>query len=75
MLSCRNLAGGRRQADGLYSGWYNGLAKKHFFHLSRGVRLEHEVIVHCKASPDIRVIDAIAVILKDERVARGIEMK
>ena len=47
--SCRNLEGGRRQADGLYSGWYNGLAKKHFFHLSRGVRLEHEVIVHCKA--------------------------
>ena len=39
------------------------------------MRLEHEVIVHCKASPDIRVIDAIAVILKDERVARGIEMK
>jgi hypothetical protein len=31
--------------------------------------------VHCKANPDIRVIDAIAVILKDERVARGIEMK
>ena len=58
-----------------YSGWYNGLAKKHFFNVSRGVRLEHEVIVHCKASPDIRVIDAIAVILKDERVARGIEMK
>ena len=53
----------------------NGLAKKHFFHPSRGVRLEHEVIVHCKANPDIRVIDAIAVILKDERVARGIEMK
>ena len=75
MLSRRNLEGGRRQAHGLYSGWYNGLAKKHFFHPSRGVRLEHEVIVHCKASPDIRVIDAIAVILKDERVARGIEMK
>ena len=34
-----------------------------------------EVIVHCKANPDIRVIDAIATILKDERVARGIEMK
>ena len=51
-----------------YSGWYNGLAKKHFFHPSRGVRLEHEVIVHCKANPDIRVIDAIAIVLKDERV-------
>ena len=78
-LTCAQLAGTwQEDADKLmvwYSGWYNGLAKKHFFHLSRGVRLEHEVIVHCKASPDIRVIDAIAVILKDERVARGIEMK
>jgi len=78
-LSCAQLAGTwQEDADKLmvwYSGWYNGLAKKHFFHPSRGVRLEHEVIVHCKANPGIRVIDAIAIILKDERVARGIEMK
>ena len=47
-----------------YSGWYNGLAKKHHFNISRGERLEHEVIVHCKAHPKIRVIDAIAVVLK-----------
>ena len=51
-----------------YSGWYNGLAKKHFFHPSRAKRLEHEVIVYCKANQGIRVIDAIAVIFKDERV-------
>jgi hypothetical protein len=78
-LTCAQLAGTwQEDADKLmvwYSGWYNGLAKKHFFNVSRGVRLEHEVIVHCKANPDIRVIDAIATILKDERVARGIEMK
>ena len=78
-LTCAQLAGTwQEDADKLmvwYSGWYNGLAKKHFFHPSRGVRLEHEVIVHCKANPDIRVIDASAIILKDERVARGIEMK
>ena len=78
-LTCAQLAGTwQEDADKLmvwYSGWYNGLAKKHFFNVSRGVRLEHEVIVHCKANPGIRVIDAIAIILKDERVARGIEMK
>jgi hypothetical protein len=78
-LSCAQLAGTwQEDADKLmvwYSGWYNGLAKKHFFHPSRGVRLEHEVIVHCKANPQIRVIDAIAVVLKDERIATGIEMK
>ena len=78
-LTCAQLAGTwQEDADKLmvwYSGWYNGLAKKHFFNVSRGVRLEHEVIVHCKAHPTIRVIDAIAVVLKDERIARGIEMK
>jgi hypothetical protein len=78
-LTCAQLAGTwQEDADKLmvwYSGWYNGLAKKHFFHPSRGVRLEHEVIVHCKANPGIRVIDAIAIVLKDERVARGIEIK
>ena len=78
-LTCAQLAGTwQEDADKLmvwYSGWYNGLAKKHFFHISRGERLEHEVIVHCKTHPEIRVIDAIAVILKDERVARGVEMK
>ena len=73
-LTCAQLAG-TWQEDADKGGWYNGLAKKHFFHPSRGVRLEHEVIVHCKANPGIPVIDAIAIILKDERVARGIEMK
>ena len=78
-LTCAQLAGTwQEDADMLmtwYSGWYNGLAKKHFFHTSRAKRLEHEVIVHCKANPSIRVIDAIAVIFKDERARLGIQMK
>ena len=78
-LTCAQLAGTwQEDADKLmvwYSGWYNGLAKKHHFHISRGMRLEHEVIVHCKANPGIRVIDAIAVVLKDEKAAHGIERK
>ena len=78
-LTCAQLANTWQQdADLLmawYSGWYNGLAKKHYFHPERAKRLEHEVIVHCKANPGIRVIDAIAVVFKDERARLGIRMK
>ena len=58
-----------------YSGWYNGLAKKHYMDVRKGARVEHEVIVYCKANRDKRVIDAIAVVFKDERARLGIEMK
>ena len=78
-LSCAQLANTWQQdADKLmvwYSGWYNGLAKKHYMDVRRGKELEHEVILYCKAHQDIRIIDAIAVILKDERIRAGIEMK
>jgi HdeA/HdeB family len=76
-LTCAQLADTWQQdADMLmtwYSGWYNGLAKKHFLNVERGRALEHEVIVYCKANPQIRIIDAIAVIFKDERASHGIE--
>ena len=51
------------------------MAKKHFFHISRAKQLEHEVILYCKANLGIRIIDAMAVIFKDERLRRGVEMK
>src|ERR1700759_5361635 len=41
----------------LYSGWYNGLAKKHFFNVARSKELEHEVIVYCKTNPQISIIE------------------
>jgi|SRR5215470_4041464 len=78
-LTCAQLAGTYQEdADLLttwYSGWYNGLAKKHLFNPVRAKSLEHEIIVHCKANPGIRVIDAIAIVFKDERARLGIEMK
>ena len=78
-LTCAQLAGTwQGDADMLmswYSGWYNGLAKKHFFHMSRAKELEHETILYCKANQGIRIIDAMAVIFKDERIRRGVEMK
>src|SRR6188472_1975511 len=78
-LMCAQLAGTYQEdADMLstwYSGWYNGLAKKHFFHLTRAKQDEHEVIMTCKANPEIRIIDAIARVLKDERARLGITLK
>jgi hypothetical protein len=78
-LTCAQLAGTfQEDADMLtvwYSGWYNGLAKKHLFNPTRAKSLEHEIIVHCKANPRIRIIDAIAVVFKDERARLGIKLK
>jgi hypothetical protein len=78
-LTCAQLANTfQEDADALtswYSGWYNGLAKKHFLDLRKGKELEHEVIVFCKANQDKKIIEAIAVVFKDERAKLGIDMK
>lgn len=70
-LTCAALAGTwQEDADRLttwYSGWYNGLAKKHYFNIARSKELEHEVIVYCKAHPEVRIIEAIDVMLKQEK--------
>jgi hypothetical protein len=50
-----------------YSGWYNGLAKKHFAHITRVKPGEHLVIQYCKQHPELKVIQAIDVVLKEER--------
>ena len=66
-LTCAQLASTYQEdADYLaawYSGWYNGLAGKHFAHVTRAKSGEHEVIVYCKAHPGLKVIEAIKVIL------------
>ena len=78
-LTCAQLAGTfQEDADLLsawYSGWYNGLAKKHYVDLKRGKVVEHEVIVYCKANPEKKIIEALAVVFKDERVKQGVDMK
>ena len=72
-LSCGQLAGTfQEDADMLttwYSGWYNGLAKKHYIHVTRAKLFEHEVILYCKANPGVKIITAIDVLLKDEKLS------
>ena len=78
-LTCAQLAGTwQEDADLLtawYSGWYNGLARKHYMDLRKGKIVEHEVILYCKAHPEKRIIEALAVVFKDERAKLGIHMK
>jgi len=70
-LTCAQLAGTfQEDADMLaawYSGWYNGLAGKHFAHITRVKPGEHLVIVYCKQHPEQKVIHAIDVVLKETR--------
>jgi hypothetical protein len=69
-------ARGRDKADLLtawYSGWYNGLTKKHYMDITKGKEAEHEVIVYCKANPEIRIIQAIDIVFKNMRERMGIK--
>lgn len=72
-LTCGQLAGTYQEdADMLstwYSGWYNGLAKKHMFNVKRAKDLTHEIIVYCKANQQRKVIQAIDVVFKAKRSA------
>jgi hypothetical protein len=43
--------------------------------VARAKSLQHEVILHCKANPGKKVIEAIDVVFKDYRSEQGIQMK
>jgi hypothetical protein len=76
-LTCQQLANTfQEDADYLtvwYSGWYNGLGKKHKMKVDRAKTLEHEVIVYCKENPDKKVIQAIDTVFKKYRAENGIK--
>jgi hypothetical protein len=78
-LTCAQLANTfQEDADYLtvwYSGWYNGLGKKHMMQVDRSKSLEHQVIDYCKANRDKRVIEAIDVVFKAYRTEKGIKLK
>ena len=78
-LTCAQLANTfQEDADYLttwYSGWYNGLAKKHMMKVDRAKALEHELIVYCKANQGKKVIQAIDVVFKVYPAEQGIRMK
>ena len=77
-LTCAQLANTYQEdANALsswYSGWYNGLAHKHFADFKKGREVEHQVIEHCKAHPEQTIIHAIGLILKEDR-AEGLMME
>lgn len=69
-LTCTQLINTYQEdADTLaawYSGWYNGLAKKHFAHITRAKSGEHQLILYCRAHPQLKIVEAIDVLLKNE---------
>jgi hypothetical protein len=75
-LTCGQLAGTFQEDANLlttwYSGWYNGLGKKHFLNLPRAREAEHEVIVYCKANPGVKIIKAMGLVFDSMRKERGI---
>ena len=70
-LTCDQLANTYQEdADALanwYSGWYNGLAKKHYYHLSRVPGVEHQLIVYCKANRGKKVIEGLDEVFREDR--------
>jgi len=78
-LTCAQLAntwqGDTDTLAAWHSGWYNGLAHKHYMDITNGKEAEHEVIVYCKANPEIRIIQAMEVVFKSMRERLGIEVK
>lgn len=75
-LTCAQLADTFQEDANLlttwYSGWYNGLGKKHLINIARAKEAEHEVIVYCKANPKVTVIKAIGLVFDKMRKERGI---
>ena len=78
-LTCAQLAntwqGDADRLSAWYSGWYNGLAKKHYMDILKGKEVEHDVIVYCKAHPELKIIQAMEVVFKNMRERLGIEVK
>jgi len=77
-LTCAQLANTYQEdANALtswYSGWYNGLAHKHYMDYKKGREAEHLVIEYCKEHQNEKIIHAIGVVFKDLR-AEGMMME
>ena len=78
-LTCAQLAGTwQEDADFMsvwYSGWYNGLANYSKMKVDRAKELEHRVIVYCKAHPEVKVIKAMDINIKQMRKEAGIKVE
>ncbi len=70
-LTCAQLANTYQEDANFlgvwYSGWYNGLGHKNALNVPRVKEGIHQTIVYCQANPDKTIIQAIGVILKQEK--------
>ena len=75
-LTCAQLAntwqGDADRLTAWYSGWYNGLAKRHYLDIRKAREAEHEVIMYCKANPEIKIIQAMDIVFNSMRERLGI---
>jgi hypothetical protein len=75
-LTCAQLANTYQEDANLlaawYSGWYNGLAHKHYMDWKNIRQGEHRVIERCKNHPEEKIIQAIDVMIKEMRKENGI---
>ena len=78
-LTCAQLANTYQEDANLltawYSGWYNGLAHKHYLDYKNIRQAEHRVIERCKNHPEEKVIQAIDVMIKEMRKENGIRVE
>jgi HdeA/HdeB family len=69
-LTCKQLANTYQEDANFlgtwYSGWYNGLGKKHSINIPRVKEGIHRVIVYCKENQDKTIIQAIDLMLKNK---------
>jgi uncharacterized protein (DUF608 family) len=76
-LTCAQLADTYQEDANMlmswYSGWYNGLAQKHYMDVVKGKVVEDQVIGYCQANPNKLVIDAISTVIKVDRALLGIQ--
>ncbi len=78
-LTCAQLANTYQEDANIltawYSGWYNGLAHKHFLDWKNIREAEHLMIQHCKERPDEKIIQSIEFVLNEMRKAHGIKVE
>ena len=70
-----HFSGRRRCADHVVQRLVQRFGEKHYLDFAKGKITEHEVIQYCKANPGKLIIEAIAIVFKDERARLGIQMK
>lgn len=50
-----------------FSGWYSDLSRKHLGHITRARVGEYELIMYCRAHPDLRIVDAVTALMNDDQ--------